>query len=175
MTTTEAPSITRRQISRMLDKMRSIKIRHASRIVARDLAVEAAANRYAKDIAADEAELLQLNASISRWAVDNRVAEFGEAKSLVFPSGATVQFRWKPKSFAFDFGWLEEKVIAALKRRKLGKFIRVSESIDRAALIKAVGDTIPVDKAKAFGVVISQEESVSVTIPMATAGKENKA
>ena len=160
---------TREDISRLIDELRALRIKHAGLVAKWEEAKQATDAKYAALTADLTKEILVLDAAISRWAVDNRVKEFGENKSLHFPSGI-ISFRFAKAKLAFAFGWNDEKVVAALKRLKLGKFIRTKLEVNRQAILSALSDP----KAKklnprAFGLVLEQPENVSIeTTPTPT-------
>jgi len=167
------PVLTRADIESKIDLLRRTRIAFNERMAQRDAAVAKINEEHTPGLE-KSAQLAQtLEADILTWAQENRAAEFGESKSLEFSSGAKIQFRLGNKVVVFAAGKNEKKVIDALKRRKLGIFIKVAESLDKN-LIKSSwgGKLLPANVAKALGLRLEQEEKPTLDVPLATAGKE---
>lgn len=164
----------RAKLNLLIDDLRDHKIKLAEEINSRDKAVQGIVDRYAKSITDLNATIETYEAAIAHWAEENRQAEFGESKSLVLDSGAALRFRMTPKKIVFLINWTEQRILAALKRRKLRKFIRVAESVNKEQLLIALNAKMKESEAKKFGCAIDQQEKLIIELPLATAGKENK-
>lgn len=172
-TTTKKTIITRAHIGMKLDQLRGARIALGALHVSRDKAVAIVADKFKTSIEDQTVSISELESEIKQWAIDNRAAEFGDEKTLAFPSGATLQFKTGSKSVVYLAGKDETKVLAALEKRKLPQFIRVTKAINKQGLISAWGTKLlPASVAKAIGIKVEQGEAVNIYVPMATAGKE---
>lgn len=97
--------------------------------------------------AADAAEIDRIRAGLMAYAEANREElTGGKSKTVKLAAGC---IKWRKTPAKVEITGDAAEIIAALKRRRLSRFIRVKEEIDRAAVLKeAAAIKTPIDGLK---------------------------
>lgn len=91
--------------------------------------------KHEEEAAPDLAEIAAIRAALADYAEANRAELTGSSKSkTVTVLGGSVKWRKQPAKV--EITGEPETIIAALKRRRLTRFIRTKEEIDRAAILR---------------------------------------
>lgn len=100
--------------------------------------------KHETDTAADAAEIARIRAGLAAYAEANREElTGGKGKTVKLAAGC---IKWRKTPAKVEITGDAAEIIAALKRRRLSRFIRVKEEIDRAAVLKeAAAIKTPID------------------------------
>lgn len=96
--------------------------------------IAALQNKHAQDTAADSAKLAELESHIKAYAAANKDKLTGGKRQAAAIGALSV--KWRKGRPSVQISGNTESIIAALKRRRLSRFIRVKEELDKAAILK---------------------------------------
>lgn len=92
-------------------------------------------NKYLNATAPLDEEISQLRTELTNYANENRteLTDNGKTKSLKISSGC---LKWTKSRAKVEITGDTAAIIAGLKRRKLNRFIRIREELDKTAILK---------------------------------------
>lgn len=116
----------------MLGKLERRRADKAAKLQAKLAALQA---KHEQEAAADNGEIRRLQADIAAYAERHRatLTDSGKSKTVKIGNGC---LKWRKQPAKVDVTGDPTAILAALKRRKLTRFIRVKEELNKAAILK---------------------------------------
>ncbi len=119
------------------------------------------AAKHQQDTATDRAQMEQLEQTIQQYAESNRaeLTQNGKMQSVKLGSGC---LKWRKKPASVQLNGDAETVLQELRRRKLSRFIRVKEEINKTAILseRDLFEKRPLDCI----VILDNQETFSIEI-----------
>ena len=117
-----------------LGKLERRRADKAAKLQAKIAALQA---KHEQEAAADNGEIGRLKADIEAYAVKHREElTGGKGKSAAIGTGC---IKWRKQPAKVEITGDISAILSALKRRRLTRFIRVKEELDKTALLKETG------------------------------------
>lgn len=116
----------------LLGKLERRRADKAAKLKAKLAALQA---KHEEEAAADNSEIRRLQAEIAAYAERHRatLTDSGKSKTVKIGNGC---LKWRKQPDKVDVTGDPAAILAALKRRKLTRFIRVKEELDKTAILK---------------------------------------
>ncbi|MFD1244145.1 host-nuclease inhibitor Gam family protein [Paralysiella testudinis] len=116
----------------LLAKLEQQRASKAAKLQAKINALQAKHNEDTSDLCE---EIDTIRTALYAYAHEHRaeLTDNGKSKTVAMGSGS---IKWRKQPAKVEISGDVAAVLAALKRRRLGRFIRVKEELDKAALLK---------------------------------------
>ena len=143
-------------VERLLGELALKDARRRALTAKMDAELKAVRDRYAADLDALDAAAKDLEAEIASWAELHK-EDFGERRSLVLTHG-TIGWRLGNPAIRLRPRVKAEQALAMVKDR-LPQYVRVTEELDKAALLAAFsGKALTAEDLAACGLRVAQTE-----------------
>lgn len=126
---------TRAEVQTAFNTLAKLESRLESKAAKLKTKIAAMQAKHEAETAADMAEISAIRAAVSVYAEQNRAELTGNGKTKTAKIGNGC-IKWRKQPAKVEITGDMAAIFTALKRRKLARFIRMKEELDKAAILK---------------------------------------